>query len=179
VENQAGQKCLVAFVCIYIAFFASTWGPVPWVVTGEIYPLAVRAKAMSLSTASNWLWNFGIGCVILGSPVGGRVTDSLDSYATPYIVNKEYGNLGPKVFFIWGSTCLGCLVFTYFCVPETKGLSLEQIDILYQNTTPVKSVAYRNQLIAHNVHAADEEAIAKVTDETHEKGITASIDEKL
>jgi SP family sugar:H+ symporter-like MFS transporter len=69
--NQSGQKALVAFVCIYIvrlmlflvniadfaflqAFFASTWGPVAWVVTGEIFPLAVRAKAMSLSTASNW-----------------------------------------------------------------------------------------------------------------------------
>ena len=62
-------------------------------------------------------------------------------------------------------------------MPETKGLSLEQIDILYQNTTPVKSVSYRKQLIAHNVHAADEEAIAKVTDETHEKA-TAESDEK-
>ena len=74
VENQAGQKCLVAFVCIYIAFFASTWGPIAWVVTGEIYPLAVRAKAMSLAIASNWLWNFGIGSVVLASPVNGRVT---------------------------------------------------------------------------------------------------------
>jgi len=155
VENQAGQKCLVAFVCIYIAFFASTWGPIPWVVTGEIYPLAVRAKAMSLSTASNWLWNFGIG------------------YATPYIVNPEFGNLGPKVFFIWGSTCAGCFFFTYFCVPETKGLSLEQIDILYQNTTPIKSVSYRDQLIAHNVHSANEDAISKVADETNEKETTS------
>jgi len=161
IDNQAGQKCLVAFVCIYIAFFASTWGPIAWVVTGEIYPLAVRAKAMSLSTASNWLWNFGIG------------------YATPYIVNKEFGNLGPKVFFVWGSTCFGCLIFTYFCVPETKGLSLEQIDILYQNTTPINSAAYRDQLIAHNVHAADEEAIAKVTDETHDEKATASAEEKV
>jgi len=155
VENQAGQKCLVAFVCIYIAFFASTWGPIPWVVTGEIYPLALRAKAMSLSTASNWLWNFGIG------------------YATPYIVNPEFGNLGPKVFFIWGSTCAGCFFFTYFCVPETKGLSLEQIDILYQNTTPIKSVSYRDQLIAHNVHSANEDAISKVADETNEKETTS------
>ena len=105
------------------------------------------------------------------------VPNPSDSYATPYIVNPEYGNLGPKVFFIWGSTCAGCFIFTYFCVPETKGLSLEQIDILYQNTTPVKSVAYRKQLIAHNVHAADEEAVAKVTDETHEKG-TISVEEK-
>jgi hypothetical protein len=41
--------------------------------------------------------------------------------------------LGVKVFFIWGSTCLGCLLFTYFFIPETKGLSLEQVDELYND----------------------------------------------
>lgn len=55
-----------------------------------------------------------------------------------------------KVFFIWGSTCAGCIVFTYFCIPETKGLSLEQIDLLYQNSTPVTSTRYRRQLIAED-----------------------------
>ena len=103
-SNTAGQKVLIAFVCIYIAFFASTWGPIAWVITGEIFPLNIRAKAMSLSAASNWLWNFGIG------------------YATPYLVNKEPGSAGleVKVFFIWGSTCAGCFLFAYFCVPEVS-----------------------------------------------------------
>lgn len=59
-SNQSAQSAEVAFVCFYIAFFASTWGPIAWVVIGEIYPLKVRAKAMSLSAASNWLWNFAI-----------------------------------------------------------------------------------------------------------------------
>jgi SP family sugar:H+ symporter-like MFS transporter len=54
VHNTPGQKALVALVCIYIAFFASTWGPIAWIITGEIFPLAIRAKAMSLSVASNW-----------------------------------------------------------------------------------------------------------------------------
>ena len=54
VNNQAGQKALIALVCIYIAAFASTWGPIAWVITGEIFPLNIRAKAMSLSVASNW-----------------------------------------------------------------------------------------------------------------------------
>ena len=54
INNQAGQKALIALVCIYIAAFASTWGPIAWVITGEIFPLNVRAKAMSLSVASNW-----------------------------------------------------------------------------------------------------------------------------
>ena len=59
-SNQSAQSALVAFVCFYIAFFASTWGPIAWVITGEIFPLQIRAKAMSLSTASNWLWNWAI-----------------------------------------------------------------------------------------------------------------------
>ena len=94
---------------------------------------------MSMSVASNWLWNFGIG------------------YATPYLVNTGAGNAGlqSKVFFIWGSTCAGAFVFTYFFIPETKGLSLEQIDLLYQNSTPISSVAYRRELIANDVHVAD------------------------
>jgi MFS transporter, SP family, sugar:H+ symporter len=58
--NQPAQSAEVALVCFYLAFFASTWGPIAWVITGEIFPLNIRAKAMSLSTASNWLWNFGI-----------------------------------------------------------------------------------------------------------------------
>ena len=104
VENTSGQKALIALVCIYIAAFACTWGPIAWVVVGEIFPLNVRAKAMSMAVASNWLWNFGIG------------------YATPYLVNTGAGNAGlqVKVFFIWGSTCACCVVFAYFCIPEVR-----------------------------------------------------------
>ncbi|KAG6917552.1 hypothetical protein DXG01_002020 [Tephrocybe rancida] len=140
VVNLAAQRVLIAFVCIYIAFFATSWGPVAWVLTGEISPLNIRAKAMSLAVASNWLWNFGIG------------------YATPYLVNPsttgilgvKTANLGVKVFFIWGSTCLGCLVFTYFMIPETKGLSLEQIDLLYRESNIINSEKYRAKILADN-----------------------------
>ncbi|KAF9563068.1 MFS monosaccharide transporter [Agrocybe pediades] len=136
-ENVAGQKVLIAFVCFFIAFFASTWGPIAWVITGEIFPLQVRAKAMSLSVASNWLWNFAIG------------------YATPYLVNKQEGSAGleSNIFFVWGSTCFCCIIFTFLCIPETEGLSLEQIDLMYQNTTPVKSLEYRRRLISEGPEA--------------------------
>ncbi|KAH6909031.1 AmMst-1 [Coprinopsis sp. MPI-PUGE-AT-0042] len=132
-SNMAGQKVLIAFGC-----FAATWGPITWVVTGEIFPLQIRAKAMSLSVAGNWLWNFGIG------------------YATPYLVNTGPGNAGleVKVFFIWGGCCALAYAFTWSVWPETKGLSLEQIDTLYQTVYPWQSSAYvvnslpraRNQL---------------------------------
>ena len=120
-SNESAQKTLIAFVCIYIGFFASTWGPAVWVVTGELYPVSIRAKCMSLSTASNWLFNFALG------------------YATPYMVDPDKGDMGSKVFFVWGSTCLGCLVFAIFCIWETKGLSLEQVNYLVRNSSPIKS----------------------------------------
>ncbi|KAG9630226.1 general substrate transporter, partial [Aureobasidium melanogenum] len=108
-SNQSAQKALVAFVCIYIFFFASTWGPCAWVVTGEIFPLKVRAKSLSMTTASNWLLNWAI------------------AYATPYMVKAIHTN----VFWVWGGFCCACIGFVYFFIYETKGLSLEQVDELY------------------------------------------------
>ncbi|SPO24243.1 probable monosaccharide transporter [Ustilago trichophora] len=123
-SNTSGGKALVAFVCIYIAGFASTWGPAAWVVCGEIFPLAIRAKALSLCTASNWLWNFGIG------------------YATPYLVDSGAGKagLGTKVFFIWTGTCAGCAVFAYLFIYETRLLSLEEVDEMYSQSTARNSI---------------------------------------
>ncbi|KAM0750877.1 AmMst-1 [Meredithblackwellia eburnea MCA 4105] len=146
--NLVAQKVLVAFTCIYIAFWASTWGPCVWTTTAEIFPLALRAKGMSLSVASNWLWNFAIG------------------YATPYLINPsssgvngiKAANLGVKVFFIWGATCCGCLVFVYLCIPELKGLSLEQVDLLYRESTVLGSNKFRTALLreAENPTALNE-----------------------
>ena len=122
-KNGAGHivanKVLIAFVCIYIFFFACSWGPVAWVVTGELFPLKVRAKSLSMTTATNWLLNWAI------------------AYATPYMVNPAppgqtgYADLKSKVFFVWGSFCGVCAIFVYFLIYETKGLSLEQVDELY------------------------------------------------
>ena len=56
-NNQNAVRTMIAFICIYVFFFASTWGPGAWVVIGEIYPLPIRSRGVALSTASNWLWN--------------------------------------------------------------------------------------------------------------------------
>ncbi|KAK8076541.1 general substrate transporter [Apiospora phragmitis] len=115
VHNVAAQKAGIAFVCIYIFFFASTWGPLAWVVTGEIFPLKNRARGLSMTTATNWLLNWAI------------------AYATPYLVNygPGYANLQSKIFFIWFGCCFICIAFVYFFIYETKGLSLEEVDELY------------------------------------------------
>ncbi|KAL8292787.1 hypothetical protein RQP46_001399 [Phenoliferia psychrophenolica] len=143
--NVAGQQVLIAFVCIFIAFFAATWGPMAWVVTGEIYPTSTRAKAMSMSTASNWLLNFAIG------------------YSTPYLVDSGPGKAGlaSNVFYIWGGFCVLCFIFVFFCVPETMGLSLEQVDLLYRNSSILKSNEFRKKILAENMHDEDTEAYSQ------------------
>jgi SP family sugar:H+ symporter-like MFS transporter len=50
------------------------------------------------------------------------------------MVDTDKGNLGSKVFFVWGSLCTCALVYAYFLVPETKGLSLEQVDRMLEET---------------------------------------------
>ncbi|KAK4964412.1 hypothetical protein LTR66_012300 [Elasticomyces elasticus] len=124
-KGHSAQGALIAFVCIYIFFFASTWGPGAWVVIGEIFPLPIRSKGVAVSTASNWFWNCIIGII------------------TPYMVDKDQGNLGSKVFFIWGALCTACVIFAYFMVPETKGLTLEQVDKMLEETTPRTSAKWR------------------------------------
>ncbi|EGX93572.1 MFS monosaccharide transporter, putative [Cordyceps militaris CM01] len=124
-NNLGAVNAQIAFISIFIFFFASTWGPGAWVVIGEIFPLPIRSRGVGLSTASNWLWNTIIAVI------------------TPYMVGSDKGNLKSKVFFIWGGLCTCALVYTYFLVPETKGLSLEQVDKMMEETTPRTSAKWK------------------------------------
>ncbi|KAK9234581.1 hypothetical protein V1525DRAFT_412626 [Lipomyces kononenkoae] len=67
------------------------------------------------------------------------------SFITPYLIDSTHGsaNLGPKVFFIWGSCSLVMTFVVYFWIFETKGYSLEQVDELYANVRYAwKSASY-------------------------------------
>ncbi|KAK5627155.1 hypothetical protein RRF57_002870 [Xylaria bambusicola] len=132
-HSTAALSAMITFICVFIAFFASTWGPGAWVLVGEIFPLPIRARGIALSTASNWLWNFIIGLI------------------TPYMVDKDKGNLGAKVFYIWGSLCATAFFFTWFLIPETKGLTLEQVDRMLEETTPRTSSKWK----PHDVYTAE------------------------
>lgn len=114
--KTTAHQILVVFICVDIFFFAASWGPVAWVITSEIYPLKVRAKSTSVSTASNWLLNFGI------------------SYGVPYMVEEGtgYADMGTRVFYVWGGFCVIAALFAWGFVYETSRISLEQIDEMYE-----------------------------------------------
>ncbi|KAK1573401.1 general substrate transporter [Colletotrichum navitas] len=123
-DNISAVNAQIAFIAIFIFCFASTWGPAAWVLIGEIFPLPMRSRGVALSTASNWLWNTIIAVI------------------TPYMVGEDRGNLRSSVFFVWGGLCTCAFVYTYFLVPETKGLSLEQVDKMMEETVPRTSAKW-------------------------------------
>lgn len=131
-NNIAAVNAQIAFIAIFIFFFASTWGPGAWVLIGEVFSLPIRSRGVALSTASNWLWN------------------TIITVITPYMVNSDKGNLKSSVFFIWGGLCTAAFVYSYFLVPETKGLSLEQVDKMLEETTPRTSAKW----VPHETYAS-------------------------
>lgn len=91
----------------YIVCFAFSLGPVGWVLVSEVFPLKIRGLAMSICTVSNFAFNF----FVVGS--------------FPILINR----LGGAITF-WGFAAVSflCILFVFFFVPETKGISLEQIE---------------------------------------------------
>ncbi|KAL4765029.1 sugar porter family MFS transporter [Aspergillus foveolatus] len=155
VHDAAAQKAAIAFICLYIFFFAASWGPSAWVITGEIFPLKTRAKSLSMTTATNWLLNWAL------------------SFSTPYLVNYGDGNanLQSKIFFIWFGCCFLCIGFVHFMIYETKGLTLEEVDELYMEVDRARdSVRWRPRGVARG----EKEAHGAETDSAVETAKGAS-----
>ena len=75
----------------------------------------------------------------------------------PYLVNKQKGSAGleSKVFFIWGTTCAMCFVFTFFCIPEVRNLisiSLHGYQSMFVTDQRSFPRADRSHVQAHGSH---------------------------
>lgn len=105
---QAGN-IMIVFTCLFIAAFATTWGPLVWAIVGELYPARYRAICMAMATATNWLFNFLI------SFFSTMITDQID-----YFYGLVFAVSVVVLFFI-----------VYFFMIETKDRSLEEIDTMY------------------------------------------------
>ncbi|MFG1300828.1 sugar porter family MFS transporter [Xanthobacter sp. V3C-3] len=105
-SEMMGKLALGGLV-LYIASFAIAIGPLPWVMMSEVFPLDVRALGMSVASLVNWGFNF------------------LVVFSFPVLV-AEFGLAG--VFGLYAVVCVAGLAFTQWLVPETSGVSLEEIE---------------------------------------------------
>ena len=94
-----------AFVMLYNLMYGFTWGPMPWLLPAEIFPLRARSKGMALATTSNWVFNFVIGMV------------SPDAFA----------GIGGYFYLVIAGFCLFSAALAHFYDVETAGHTLEEI----------------------------------------------------
>ncbi|XWS63398.1 hypothetical protein CRYUN_Cryun06bG0093400 [Craigia yunnanensis] len=111
-NGQLGIALVVLCVCGNVAFFSVGMGPICWILTSEIFPLRLRAQASALGAVGNRVCS-------------GFVAMSFLSLSRTITVA---GN-----FFLFSLLSALSVLFVYKLVPETKGKSLEQIELLFQN----------------------------------------------
>ncbi|KAK9464595.1 general substrate transporter [Lipomyces arxii] len=106
----------VLFIYVYDVNFAYSWAAVCWVLPSEIFPLAIRAKGISITTSSTWMNNFIIG---LASPI------MLERYTY-------------RTYIFFAFFCLVAFFFAKHIVPETRQKSLEDMDAVFGDHTAAR-----------------------------------------
>ncbi|KEP53024.1 putative MFS monosaccharide transporter [Rhizoctonia solani 123E] len=114
VDQIYTPNAVVVCVIVFNAAFGFSWGPIPWLYPPEIMPLAFRAKGVSMSTATNWLFNWIVGQV------------------TPTLQEVIEWRLYPMHAFF----CCCSFILVYFLYPETMGIPLEEMDVVFGEERP-------------------------------------------
>ncbi|KAM0438558.1 hypothetical protein ACHAPT_001308 [Fusarium lateritium] len=131
-NHQAAGWAAICMVWLFVVHFGYSWGPCAWIIIAEIWPLSTRPYGTSLSASSNWMNNFIVG----------QVTPDM-------LTGITYGT-----YILFGLlTYLGA-AFIYFVVPETKRLSLEEMDLIFGSEGTAQADAERMDEINREIGLA-------------------------
>ncbi|KAF2625771.1 general substrate transporter [Macroventuria anomochaeta] len=110
--GELDGNAIFAIICVYlfVVFYSFGWGPIPFVLSSECAPNHVRSLIMAAALMTQWLFNFVIA----------KITPIM-------LADITYGT-----FLLFGACCIIMGIYTIFCVPETKGVPLESIHLLFE-----------------------------------------------
>ncbi|KAI0933438.1 hypothetical protein AcV5_005585 [Taiwanofungus camphoratus] len=148
----AGTTSVVAFapgivatvtLFAYDFWFGIGWIPGSWLLTSEYAPLTTRSQSAALATSATWIFTFLIAEI------------------TPVAID----NLGWKTYIIFGIFNVVFVPIIYFFYPETKGKSLEQIDLLFSGPRVLIDISQKDllELQGHQIEIAAQEHGAEST----------------
>jgi SP family galactose:H+ symporter-like MFS transporter len=120
--SSTAKAVLLVSAVVYIFGFAVSWGPVAWLVCSEIFPLDGREVGMTITTMVNWTF-------------AGLVMGNALSFM------KAHGNA--SIFYVFGGFCLLAIVFVALFVPETKGITLEEMEFNLKNGVALRRLGER------------------------------------
>ncbi|KAK7021306.1 high affinity glucose transporter [Paramarasmius palmivorus] len=150
-NHDSATKGIIVLSYLFVCSFAVTMGPVSWTYPAEIYSLKVRAKAVSLATATNWIFNFAL------------------AWAVP----PGFSSIAYKTYFIFGTFNFAGCIHVIFMYPETVGRTLEEVEDIF-----AAGHAFSAWKIGKNVGKRTLEDVEKSAKHTVVHKDSASIDEK-
>ncbi|KAL6719739.1 hypothetical protein ACLMJK_001660 [Lecanora helva] len=132
-SHSAAGWAAVAMVWLFVVHFGYSWGPCAWILVAEVWPMSNRPYGIALGASSNWMNNFIVG----------QVTPDMLSGITygTYIIFGLFSFLGAA--FIW------------FYVPETKRLTLEEMDVLFGTDTTARADFERMEAVNRDIGLKD------------------------
>jgi SP family galactose:H+ symporter-like MFS transporter len=116
------KAVLLASAILYIFGFAVSWGPVVWLVCSEIFPIEGREIGMTITTMVNWTF-------------AGLVMANALSFM------QAHGNA--SIFYVFAGFCALAVVFVALFVPETKGITLEEMEFNLKNGVRLRDLGNR------------------------------------
>ncbi|KAK2799581.1 hypothetical protein FQN50_008419 [Emmonsiellopsis sp. PD_5] len=118
--SKAASLAQAALGLIISVLFTLGPAPASWVIIGETSAVRLRPLTTGIGRVAYYVVN--IPCIFLAS----------------YMLNPLSGNLGGKCGYVWGATGFICFVVAYFYLPEMKGRSYREIDILFNRKVPAR-----------------------------------------
>lgn len=109
--SQGYGIVVLILICIYVAGFALSWGPLGWLVTSEIFPLEIRSAAQSITVAVGFLFTFLVGQTFL-----------------TMLCHFKAG-----IFFFFGGWVALMTLFVYLLLPETKNVPIEKMQQIWRD----------------------------------------------
>ncbi|KIX03630.1 uncharacterized protein Z518_07183 [Rhinocladiella mackenziei CBS 650.93] len=110
---------ITALLTIFYGGFCLGWAPIYHILTAEIPNSRMRDMTYTVASVVTVVTQFAV------------------AFTIPYLYYEPYAALGPKIGLIFGSLAVCTLVFAIFCIPECRKLSLEEVDHLFMNKTPI------------------------------------------
>lgn len=109
-NNTSATNAIIVCSYLFVCSFAITMGPVSWTYPAELYSLKTRGKAVSLATATNWMFNTAL------------------AWAVP----PGLASIAWKTYFIFGTFNFAAFIHIFFMFPETVGRTLEEVEEIFQ-----------------------------------------------
>jgi sugar porter (SP) family MFS transporter len=125
----------IVFIYVYAAAFCFSYAGIPWIYCSEIFPVSIRTHCTSITAAVHWIFNL------------------LLARAVPYMI----ANIGASTYFVFGACLTVSVPWAYFFMPETRGLSLEDMEALWTEPSPtlfVRADRRRNMVLQRQNFAA-------------------------